>query len=122
MTYENIKIFALTHDNKPIYYGYSKMKLASKLADIKYRQRTRINVDNLSKILNKYNVDNIKISLFQICSLNNIDEVRSIIQNLNNENTKQIQEPIQHIKPIDEPIQNIQPLKYQQRKPINIMF
>ena len=87
MLYENIKIFNITDNNgNPIYYGYTKSMLSTKLAEMKYLYKLDKVCNRFKSVSDKYGIDNLKIGLVDVISLNDIDELNEIIKDLTQNN------------------------------------
>ena len=81
---ENIKLFTLTDTNdKPIYYGHTKIKLSNKLAEMKYLYKSNKHCNKFKSVFDKYGTNNIRIGLVDIVSLGDIDEINKKV----NDNT-----------------------------------
>ena len=80
---EHIKLFTLTDTNdKPIYYGHTKVKLSNKLAEMKYLYKSNRNCNKFKSVFDKYGIDNIRIGFVDVTSLKDIDEINKKIREL----------------------------------------
>ena len=109
MSYENIKLFAITDNNdKPLYYGHTKINLSSKLAEMKYLYKLNRNCNKFKSVFDKYGIDNIRIGLVDVISLNDIDEINKTVKELTHKNIHDYQ--IQPNEPIHIQTAEPQPL------------